>query len=118
MTGLPGKPLRAGSSVIDVQGGLFGAFAVVAALYQRQTTGSGQRIVAALYESTAFLVGQHMAQFAVTGTPAVPMSVRVSAWAIYQLFDTADGGQVFVGVVSDRQWQRRIAPPQPWPLDH
>jgi crotonobetainyl-CoA:carnitine CoA-transferase CaiB-like acyl-CoA transferase len=105
MTGPPGKPLRAGSSVIDVQGGLFGAFGVVAALYQRHTTGCGQRVMASLYESTAFLMGQHMAQFAVTGEPAVPMSVRVSAWAIYQLFDTADGGQVFVGVVSDRQWQ-------------
>jgi crotonobetainyl-CoA:carnitine CoA-transferase CaiB-like acyl-CoA transferase len=105
MTGPPGKPLRAGTSVIDVQGGMFGALGVIAALYQRQATGRGQYVVASLYESTVFLVGQHMAQFAVTGKPAAPMPVRVSAWAIYQVFDTADGEQVFVGVVSDKQWK-------------
>jgi crotonobetainyl-CoA:carnitine CoA-transferase CaiB-like acyl-CoA transferase len=105
MTGPPGRPLRAGTSVIDVQGGMFGALGVVAALFQREATGRGQHVVASLYESTVFLVGQHMAQFAVTGKPAAPMPVRVSAWAIYQVFDTGDGGQVFVGVVSDKQWK-------------
>lgn len=105
MTGPPGRPLRAGTSVIDVQGGMFGALGVIAALYQRQSTGKGQHVVASLYESTVFLVGQHMAQYAVTGTAAAPMPVRVSAWAIYQVFDTADGEQVFVGVVSDKQWK-------------
>lgn len=105
MTGPPGKPLRAGTSVIDVQGGMFGALGIIAALYQRQASGRGQYVVASLYESTVFLVGQHMAQFAVTGKAAAPMPVRVSAWAIYQVFDTADGEQVFVGVVSDKQWK-------------
>jgi crotonobetainyl-CoA:carnitine CoA-transferase CaiB-like acyl-CoA transferase len=105
MTGPPGKPLRAGTSVIDVQGGMFGALGVIAALYQRMATGRGQYVVASLFESTVFLVGQHMAQFAVTGKAAAPMPVRVSAWAIYQVFDTADGEQVFVGVVSDKQWK-------------
>jgi len=105
MTGPPGKPLRAGTSVIDVQGGMFGALGVLAALFQRQTTGRGQYVVASLFESTVFLVGQHMAQYAVTGKPAAPMPVRVSAWAIYQVFDTKDDSQVFVGVVSDKQWK-------------
>lgn len=105
MTGPPGQPLRAGASVIDVQGGMFGALGVLAALYQRQLTGRGQQVVASLFESTVFLVGQHMAQFAVTGKAAAPMPVRVSAWAIYQVFDTGDGQQVFVGVVSDKQWK-------------
>ncbi len=105
MTGPPGQPLRAGTSVIDVQGGMFGALGIIAALYQRQATGRGQQVVASLYESTAFLVGQHMAQYAVTGKPAAPMPARVSAWAIYQVFETADDSQVFVGVVSDKQWK-------------
>ncbi len=105
MTGPPGQPLRAGTSVIDVQGGMFGAVGIIAALHQRHTTGRGQNIVASLYESTVFLVGQHMAQYAVTGKPAAPMPVRVSAWAIYQVFETGDGQQVFVGVVSDKQWK-------------
>jgi crotonobetainyl-CoA:carnitine CoA-transferase CaiB-like acyl-CoA transferase len=104
MTGPPGQPLRAGTSVIDVQGGMFGALGILAALLQRKTTGQGQQVVASLFESTVFLVGQHMAQYAVTGKAAAPMPVRVSAWAIYQVFDTGDDDQVFVGVVSDKQW--------------
>ena len=105
MTGPPGRPLRAGTSVIDVQGGMFGAVGIIAALHQRNATGLGQNVVASLYESTVFLVGQHMAQMAVTGKPAAPMPVRVSAWAIYQVFETGDDNQVFVGVVSDKQWK-------------
>jgi crotonobetainyl-CoA:carnitine CoA-transferase CaiB-like acyl-CoA transferase len=109
MTGPPGQPLRAGTSVIDVQGGMFGSVGILAALFQRQLTGRGQNIVASLYESTVFLVGQHMAQYAVTGKAAAPMPVRVSAWAIYQVFETGDQQQVFVGVVSDKQWKELCA---------
>lgn len=105
MTGPPGRPLRAGASVIDVQGGMFGALAVLAAVAQRERTGRGQRVVSSLFENTVFLVGQHMAQFAVTGAPASPMPVRISAWAVYEVFETGDGEQVFVGVVSDTQWK-------------
>ncbi|MEM7731026.1 MAG: CaiB/BaiF CoA-transferase family protein [Pseudomonadota bacterium] len=105
MTGPPGRPLRAGTSVIDVTGGMFGAMGVMAALYERESTGRGKRVTASLFETTVFLVGQHMAQMAVTGSPAAPMPARTSAWAIYQLFDTKDDEQVFVGVVSDGQWK-------------
>jgi len=105
MTGPPGRPLRAGTSVIDVTGGMFGAMGVMAALHQRHATGMGQHISAALFETTVFLVGQHMAQKAVTGEAAAPMPARVSSWAIYQLFETSDDEQVFVGVVSDGQWK-------------
>jgi crotonobetainyl-CoA:carnitine CoA-transferase CaiB-like acyl-CoA transferase len=103
MTGPPGQPLRAGASVIDVTGGMFGAIGVLGALHQRNATGKGQKVIASLYESTVFLVGQHMAQKAVTGQAAAPMPARVSAWAIYQVFQTKDE-PVFVGVVSDKQW--------------
>lgn len=109
MTGPPGRPLRAGASVIDVVGGMFGVIGILAALTERRRTGRGRRVTSALFESTVFLVGQHMAQYAVTGEPAQPMPVRVSAWAIYDLFETADDEQVFVGVVSDTQWQRFCA---------
>jgi crotonobetainyl-CoA:carnitine CoA-transferase CaiB-like acyl-CoA transferase len=105
MTGPPGRPLRAGTSVIDVTGGMFGVIGILAAIEQRHRTGVGQSVDCSLFETTAFLVGQHIAQGAVTGQAAEPMPVRVSAWAIYDVFDAADGEQVFVGVVSDAQWQ-------------
>ena len=105
MTGPPGRPLRAGASVIDVTGGMFGVIGILAALEQRHRTGLGQGVDCSLFETTAFLVGQHIAQGAVTGEAARPMPVRVSAWAIYDVFDVAGGEQVFVGVVSDGQWR-------------
>ena len=105
MTGPPGRPLRAGASVVDVTGGMFGVIGILAALQQRHLTGRGQKVTSALFETTVYLVGQHMAQLAVTGQAARPMPVRVSAWAIYDVFEVKGGEQVFVGVVSDAQWQ-------------
>ena len=105
MTGPPGQPLRAGASVIDVAGGMFGVIGILAAIEARHHDGKGQRVTSALFETTAFLVGQHMAQLAVTGEAARPMPVRISAWAIYDVFDTGDGEKIFVGVVSDGQWR-------------
>jgi crotonobetainyl-CoA:carnitine CoA-transferase CaiB-like acyl-CoA transferase len=105
MTGPEGRPLRAGASVNDIMGGMFGAIAILSALHERKTTGRGQFVQSALFENNVFLVAQHMMQYAVTGKPAAPMPSRLSAWAIYDVFDTADGGQLFVGVVSDTQWK-------------
>ena len=106
MTGPPGQPLRAGASVIDVVGGMFGVIGILSALELRRHTGRGQHINSALFESTAFLVGQHMAQYAVTGEPAPPMPMRLSAWAIYDIFECQDGEKVFAAVVSDTQWRK------------
>ena len=109
MTGPPGRPLRAGTSVIDVTGGMFGVIGILAALEQRHHTGRGQKVSSSLFETTVYLVGQHMAQKAVTGEAARPMPVRISAWAIYDVFETADGEQVFVGIVSDSLWEKFCA---------
>jgi crotonobetainyl-CoA:carnitine CoA-transferase CaiB-like acyl-CoA transferase len=109
MTGPSGRPLRAGASVTDILGGSFGAIGILAALYQRQFTGRGQLVQATLFESVAFLVGQHMAIAAVTGQAPPPMPDRGRAWSIYDLFKTADGELVFIGATSDRHWQRMCA---------
>jgi crotonobetainyl-CoA:carnitine CoA-transferase CaiB-like acyl-CoA transferase len=105
MTGPTGQPLRAGASVNDVMGGLFGAVAILAALAERGRTGRGQLVKSGLFENNAFLVGQHMLEGFVTGHEVKPMPDRVRAWAIYDVFTTADGDQVFVGVVTDTQWK-------------
>lgn len=108
MTGPPGKPLRAGSSVIDVTGGMFGVIGVMAALEERHRTGKGQLVQTSLFETTVYLVGQHMAQLAVTGKAASPMPARISAWAIYDVFETRDD-PVFIGVVTDALWEKFCA---------
>ena len=104
MTGRPGDPLRAGSSVNDIMGGMFGAIGAMAALAARDKSGKGQHVQAALFENNVFLVAQHMMQFSVTGQPAAPMPARLSAWAIYDVFTVKDGEQIFLAVVSDTQW--------------
>ncbi|HEX7052921.1 MAG TPA: CaiB/BaiF CoA-transferase family protein [Burkholderiales bacterium] len=104
MTGLPDRPLRAGSSVIDILGGTFAALGIVAALRERGRTGKGRRVTSALFETTALLVAQHMAQYEITGEAPPPMSVKRPAWGVYDIFETAGGGRLFVGVVTDTQW--------------
>jgi crotonobetainyl-CoA:carnitine CoA-transferase CaiB-like acyl-CoA transferase len=105
MTGRPGDPLRAGASVNDIMGGMFGAIGAMAALMQRAHTGRGQEVQSALFENNVFLVAQHMMQFAVTGKPAAPMPGRISAWAVYDVFTVKDGEQIFLAAVSDTQWK-------------
>jgi crotonobetainyl-CoA:carnitine CoA-transferase CaiB-like acyl-CoA transferase len=108
MTGPPGQPLRAGASVIDIMGAAFGVIAAQAALRERDVTGKGQRVSSALFESAAFLMSTHMAGMAATGLEARPMPARRGAWAIYEVFNTAGGGQLFIGVTSDQQWARFV----------
>ena len=104
MTGPEGRPLRAGASVNDIMGGMFGAIGALAALAQRHQTGKGQEVQSALYENNVMLVAQHMMQFAVTGKAAAPMPSRISAWAVYDVFTVKDDEQIFLAAVSDTQW--------------
>jgi crotonobetainyl-CoA:carnitine CoA-transferase CaiB-like acyl-CoA transferase len=106
MTGPPGQPLRAGTSIVDIMGGAFAVIAIQAALRERDQTGKGQFLKSALFESTAFLMAQHLAGQAITGQAPPPMPAREGAWGIYEPFATADGEQIFVGITSDSQWHR------------
>lgn len=106
MTGLPDRPMRAGSSVIDITGGMFGVIGILSTLEERHLTGKGRHITSSLFETTAFMVGQHIAQQGVLGEEPPPMTVRRSAWSVYDIFHSGDGDRVFVGVVSDSLWKR------------
>jgi crotonobetainyl-CoA:carnitine CoA-transferase CaiB-like acyl-CoA transferase len=105
MTGPPGRPLRAGAPVNDMMGGMFGAIAILGALRQRDATGRGQHLQSGLFENAAFLVSTAMLQQAITGQAPAPMPAGRRAWGVYDVFETGDGHQIFVGVVTDRQWE-------------
>jgi crotonobetainyl-CoA:carnitine CoA-transferase CaiB-like acyl-CoA transferase len=105
MTGPPGQPLRAGSSVVDIMGGVMGVIGILAALRQRDKDGEGRKVTSSLYESCAFLVAQHMAGEAATGTPSPPMPARSGAWGIYETFSTKNGEKLFIGITSDNHWR-------------
>jgi crotonobetainyl-CoA:carnitine CoA-transferase CaiB-like acyl-CoA transferase len=104
MTGRPGDPLRAGTSVNDIMGGMFGAIGTLGALIQRGITGKGMEVQSALFENNVFLMGQHMLQFAMTGKHPRPMPARDNPWAVYDVFTVKDGEQIFLAAVSDTQW--------------
>ena len=106
MTGREGDPLRAGTSVIDITGGMFGDIGILQALYEREKTGKGGFIKSALFETCAFLMGQHMAYASQIDYQIPPMPSRVSAWSIYKVFETKDNDQAFIGIISEKHWER------------
>jgi crotonobetainyl-CoA:carnitine CoA-transferase CaiB-like acyl-CoA transferase len=110
MTGPTGRPLRAGASVVDMGAAAYGIIGVLVAIMQRQVTGLGQSITSGLFETVVYWNGQHMAEAAVSGRELVPFPERGQAdrmgWGVYNLFETAEGRQIFVGITSDAQWQR------------
>ena len=105
MTGPRGRPLRAGASVVDLMGGMFGVVGILAALRERESTGRGQKVQSALFESTAYMVAQHMSGQIVTGKEPPPMPHKASSWAIYETFTTADEKTIFVAITSDNHWR-------------
>lgn len=105
MTGPVGRPLRAGSSVNDIMGGMFGAIGVLAALFERKTTGQGKEVQSALFENCVLLAAQHMQQYVVTGQPAAPMPERINAWAVYDVFELEGSFQMFIAATGDTQWK-------------
>ena len=105
MTGPRGQPLRAGASVVDLMGGMFGVIGILAALKERERTGRGQMVRSGLFESTAFMVAQHMTGQIVSGKEPPPMPHKASSWAIYETFTTSDDKTIFVGITSDNHWR-------------
>ena len=106
MTGTQAKPQRVGSSANDIMGGMFGVISILAALYQKRggaTGGADIRI--GLFENCLFLVAQHMVEYEMTGNKPRSMPEREHAWPIYDIFDTAGGERIFIGVVTEGHWQ-------------
>ena len=89
----------------DAFTGYVAAFGILAALRQRDQDGIGRQVTSALYESSAFLVAQHMAGEAATGTPSPPMPARSGAWGIYETFQTSDDQSLFIGITSDHHFR-------------
>jgi crotonobetainyl-CoA:carnitine CoA-transferase CaiB-like acyl-CoA transferase len=104
MTGPSGRPLRIGSSANDIMAGLFGALAVLGSLLERGKDGKGRALRVGLFENCLLLVAQHMVQFDIEGREAPPMPEREFSWPVYDIFETREGRQIFIGAVTERQW--------------
>ncbi|MDF1721782.1 MAG: CoA transferase [Minwuia sp.] len=104
MTGPTGRPLRVGSSANDIMAGMFGTMGIMAALMDRDKSGEGREVRVGLFENCLLMVAQHMVQFDLLGTEAPPMPERDFSWPVYDIFETSDGQQLFIGAVTLGHW--------------
>ena len=105
MTGLIGRPMRVGTSIVDITSAMFGVIAILDAVNERMNTGKGKYIDLGMFETSAFLVGQHIASYQANGKPLKPINEEGFAWAIYDFFTTLDKREIFIAVTTDSQWQ-------------
>lgn len=77
MTGFgDGRPLKSGAQLVDYGTGYAAAFAISAALYQRQTTGIGQYIDVSMFDVSLMLCASHIANFTWSGVAPKPKANR------------------------------------------
>src|SRR4029434_5170503 len=85
---------------------MLGAISISAALYQKRGGAKdGADIRIGLFENCLFLVAQHMVEYEMTGNKPRSMPEREHAWPIYDIFETANGERIFIGVVTEGHWQ-------------
>ena len=104
MTGLENQPLRVGTSIVDITSAMFGVIGILSALYERDTSGKGKYIDIGMFETSAFLIGQHIVTYQINHKPIKPINVEGFSWAIYDFFKTRDAKDIFIGVTTDNQW--------------
>ena len=96
------NPLRAGFPVCDTVGGLNAAFAIMAALYDRERTGEGQFIDVAMLDSIMPLMGWVAANLLIGGQQPVLMGNDNFTAAPSGTFRTRDG---FINIAANKQEQ-------------
>jgi crotonobetainyl-CoA:carnitine CoA-transferase CaiB-like acyl-CoA transferase len=106
-TGTPEvNPIKFGAPAIDYATGTMGAFALAAALFQRERTGRGQRIDLAMLDVAMMMQASHVAAFLRTGKGARPAG-NDHLHATNSAYRTRDGALVMLGASNLRQ-QRRL----------
>lgn len=91
VTGHPGQPARIGTSIVDMGTGLWATIGILAALRERDATGKGTHVTAALYDTALAWNAYHiMGYLAGGGTPG-PVGSAFPLIVPYDAFPTSDG---------------------------
>ena len=98
-------PVKFGAPAIDYATGMTGAFALSAALYQRERTGKGQRIDMAMLDVAMILMSSHVTGYLRNGVHPKPHGNR-HPHATNGAFETKDGTLVMLGASNLRQQAR------------
>jgi crotonobetainyl-CoA:carnitine CoA-transferase CaiB-like acyl-CoA transferase len=92
LTGYPGQaPARAGTSLVDMGTGMWAALAIVAALKDRDRTGEGAEVTAALFDTALAWIPYQLMGYLGTGEVPQPQGSGAAMIVPYQAFPTADG---------------------------
>lgn len=102
------EPTRVGSSIGDINAGMYGAIAILGALYKKATTGEGERIDIAMLDCQVALLENAIARYAITGTAPKPMGNRHSSIVPFELFKTADSS-IMIAIGNNKLWQKFCA---------
>ncbi|NLT43581.1 MAG: CoA transferase, partial [Anaerolineae bacterium] len=96
-----GLPARVGVSIGDLSAAAFAVIGVLAALHQRDRTGTGQMVDVAMLDSLIALLENAISRYSITGEVPGRLGTRHPSITPFQAFDTADG-QVVVAIGNDQ----------------
>lgn len=123
ITGLPdgqpgGGPMRVGVAVVDLFTGLYTCVAIISALYQREKTGEGAYIDAALFDTQLAMLANQASNALVSGIDPPRQGNTHPNIVPYQPFDAADQ-PIIIAIGNDRQFTRlaRICGHPEWAND-
>jgi crotonobetainyl-CoA:carnitine CoA-transferase CaiB-like acyl-CoA transferase len=96
------KPRRSAIPVSDLAGGCYAAIAILAALHERETTGRGRTLDLSLAEAALSFV-------AIRNGLDLDGPSQNHLFPTNDLFETADGGHVALGIVEEHFWRAFVA---------
>ena len=101
VTGETGRPgVRVGVSIVDLATGLWAALGILAALRERDGTGSGRTIDLSLYETAVAILGYHLTGYVASGDVPGRHGTAFPLIAPYQVFPTRDG-ELMIAAAND-----------------
>ena len=98
-------PVRSGVSVLDMGTGIWTALGILAALFERQQSGRGQRVDASLFQTGVMFMSYHLLYRQFAGVNPKPQGSRHTAFAPYGAYSAADGA-IMIGISSDQAFRR------------
>jgi itaconate CoA-transferase len=109
ITGTPDTPSKVGISVADISAGMYAYSGILTALFARATTGQGATLEVSLFDALAEWMSAQALYTAGRGAPPLRSGPDHASIAPYELFQTRDGGAIYVGIQNAREWTRFCA---------
>jgi itaconate CoA-transferase len=106
ITGAPGAPAKPGIPLADTATGLYALSGILAALYDRASTGLGTVLSISMLDAVAELMGFAINQTMHSGSAPEPVGLGSPMVAPYGAYPTRDGATVVLGTTNDSEWQR------------